>query len=61
MQEDEGTIRGPEYDVREVGGGRRIFSAKRLSSGNWLLVEKSGASRRTINHEDFSKGYERVP
>lgn len=61
MPDDAGTTRGQECDVREVGGGRRIFKANRLSSGNWLLVEKGGANRRTINNEAFCNHYERVP
>lgn len=61
MSEDESTIKGPTWLVRELAGGRRIYIAQRLSSGNWLLVERNGASRRTINHEEFSKGYENVP
>jgi hypothetical protein len=60
MPGDDETIKGPVYRVLETGG-RRIFNAQRLSSGNWLLIEPSGASRRTINNEEFSKGYERIP
>jgi hypothetical protein len=60
MPDDEETIKGPAFDVREVGG-RRIYTAQRLSSGNWLLVETNNASRRTINNDEFCRGYERVP
>lgn len=61
MPDADGTIRGPEYDVREVGGGRRIYRAKRLATGNWLVVDKSSGTRQTINNEDFCNGYERMP
>lgn len=59
MSDEDATIKGPVIDVREFGG-RRLFKAERLSSGNWLLVEFNGASRRTINHDEFLKGYERI-
>jgi len=57
MPDAEGAI---EFHVNEIGG-RRLFKARRLSSGNWLLVETNGMSRRTITHADFTRGYERTP
>jgi len=60
MPDGGGTIRGSIF-VRETAGGRRLFKAERLRSGNWLLVETSGASRRTVNHDDFCVAYEKVP
>ncbi len=60
MHDEDATTRGTEFEVTEVGG-RRVFKARRLGTGNWLLVEGNGLSRRTINNEDFNKGYERVP
>lgn len=60
MQEEDETTNGPIYFVRELGG-RRVYKAQRLSSGNWLLIETNGASRLTVNNQRFSGGYERVP
>jgi len=59
MPEDDETTNA-DVEVREVGGGRRLFKAQRLSSGNWLLIESHNASRRTVNHEEFTGSYERV-
>jgi hypothetical protein len=60
MLDEEGMTRKRIVEAREIGG-RRLFKAERLSSGNWLLIESNGISRRTITNDEFLSKYERVP
>jgi hypothetical protein len=59
MQDGDPTTRRELIEVREFNG-RRIYTARRLRSGNWLLIETDGSTRRTINNEEFARGYERI-
>lgn len=41
--------------------GHRLYRAKRLSSGNWLILDPANKDRRTITNGEFLANYERVP
>ena len=41
--------------------GNRVFRAKRLTSGNWMVSNDEGTEKRAITHDEFQNNYERLP
>lgn len=57
MPDEDKTTKNPSFEVREFGG-RRIYRAQRLDSGQWLLVDTDSASCRTVTNDELGKNYE---